>query len=254
MVVLLLWKRNALVTLISSRVRAARASAVPGPIGDEEVTVEERVERAAAYVHDALAGRFRGVHWAVWAAPPPHACICICTCTWACICMGRASSTRILGSTRMLAWIQVGRASRIYAQRLLRSLRWVRGINLTVYVAIALVERPSWCYSHPHCGNTTVVMSSGMPTLSPAASQSVEAVCIALFACEMALKAYLMSPRGFFASPWHVLQILLLMLSAAVVLVQAIDQAVVQAVSNYTKGDEILDRPQVGVGRPGARL
>ena len=69
MVALLLWRRNALVTLINRRVRAARASAVPGPIGDEEVTVEERVERAAAYVHDALAGRFRGVHWAVWAAP-----------------------------------------------------------------------------------------------------------------------------------------------------------------------------------------
>ena len=40
-------------------------SAATSEAAESSAAIEERIERAAAYVHDALAGRFRGVHWAV---------------------------------------------------------------------------------------------------------------------------------------------------------------------------------------------
>ena len=174
LVALLLWRRHALVELVNTRHSQAESSAM---LTADDVSLEERVERAAAYVHDALDGRFRGVHWAV------------------------------------------GAQSRIFAQRLLKSLKYTRGLNLTIYLALALVERPSWCYWRRTCG--TADMRSGLPELSVGVTQSVEAVCIALFAGEMALKAYCMSARAFFGSPWHVIQMLLITVNGAIVVVQA---------------------------------
>ena len=46
-----------------------------------------------------------------------------------------------------------------------------------------------------------------------------------LFALEMGLKAFYMSTRAFFASPWHVAQLVLLALNAAFVIVQAVSAA-----------------------------
>jgi hypothetical protein len=73
---LLTWRRRALYTLVTTAHIALRfgPDGTPLPMRhgtlsiealQEEVTLEERVERAAAYVHDALSGRFRGVHWAL---------------------------------------------------------------------------------------------------------------------------------------------------------------------------------------------
>ena len=102
---LVLWNRQALYSrllpearrLISERRRRISSEVESSAQG---VPVDERIERAAAYVHDALAGRFRGVHWAE------------------------------------------GNKSRIYAQRLLQSLRYARALNLTVYLVLAFFERP----------------------------------------------------------------------------------------------------------------
>ena len=219
---LLFWRRQALTALIYAPrlsreryvLRRLRASAeassgvaggglasggggAGGGVGGEEeeeegTTLEERVERAAAYVHDALSGRFRGLHWAV------------------------------------------GSASRIKAQRVHRSLRRLRGLNIAVYLLIAFFERPSWCYATAQCGNPKEVMRWSAETVPPAASQAVEGVCILLFGIEMALKAYIMSPRNFFSSPWHIVQMLLLSLNLAIVCIQAASP------TNLA----ILDRPQ----------
>ena len=65
---LLFWRRTSLFAIIThGRLRhnenaARQPSAAAGLPSD---AVEQRVERAAAYVHDALKGRFRGTHWAV---------------------------------------------------------------------------------------------------------------------------------------------------------------------------------------------
>ena len=208
---LLLWRRHALLALVAGSdapLAPPRLAAAGGGGGGglgapplEEAggaTLDERIERAAAYVHDALAGRFRGVHWAV------------------------------------------GAPSRIRAQRLLRGLRSLRSLNIALYLALPFFEQPSWCYGRHHCGNATEVMLGGLPHVPTGATQGVEAVCVAFFACEMALKAYCMSPRAFFASPWHVIQLLLLVFNGALVLLQV----AAGGASGKHDDDELLDRPQ----------
>ena len=105
------YERHTLSQLRSSPLTSQDGGAAAAAAGGGEVNLEERVERAAAYVHDALSGRFRGLHWAV------------------------------------------GSASRIHAQRIHRSLRQVRGLNVAIYLLIPFWEQPSWCYGLSECGN-----------------------------------------------------------------------------------------------------
>ena len=53
-----------------------------------------------------------------------------------------------------------------------------------------------------------------------AVTQGIELSCIILFVLEIWLKAYCMSPAVFFKSPWHVIQLLLLVLNFSFVLIQ----------------------------------
>ena len=211
LLLLLVWKRRALLALVSSPAVALldeeggagglTSGGLPplleGIEGDEAAaTLDERIERAAAYVHDALAGRFRGVHWAL------------------------------------------GSQSRIRAQRLLRGLRSARLLNILVYLANPFFEMPSWCYARRKCGNPEEVMRGGMPEAPIGVTQAIELVCIGFFAAEMGLKSYCMSPRTFFASPWHVIQLLLLVFNCSIVLLQIFTSA---------QDDKLLDRPEAGV-------
>ena len=61
------------------------------------------------------------------------------------------------------------------AQRLLRSLKYVRFVNVLVYLSFPLLEQPSWCYAQRHCGSAADehVMASTLPTLSTGASQVI---------------------------------------------------------------------------------
>ncbi|KAL1495430.1 hypothetical protein AB1Y20_016798 [Prymnesium parvum] len=179
---LLLWRRHSLHSLLTQGLaHPSRPSPAEGLPSD---AVAQRVERAAAYVHDALEGRFRGTHWAVRS----H--------------------------------------NRIRAQRLHRSLRFLRSANLCVYMIIlSLFERPVWCYAAPDCGDPSQVKRFNLPVLPVAASLSIEAACILLFGVEMGLKAFYMTSRAFFASPWHLTQFLLLVLNSVFVAVQALAPA-----------------------------
>lgn len=212
-VLVLIWQRHALKgavwregidesALPGADANANRRRGLRRRLSEEEAasTLEERIERAAEYVHDALAGRFRGVHWAVG-----------------------SQSTAL---------------RRIHAQRLLRGLRNVRGLNILLYLAIPFFEQPSWCYAQKHCGNATEVMLTDLPHAPVGVTQGLEFICILGFAAEMGLKLYCMSPRNFFASPWHVIQMMLLLFNASLVLIQSLSSS---------RGEELLDKPQAGV-------
>ena len=261
---LLVWHRVALIALISSQ-RAPEGSlataAAAASTTAAAATIEERVERAAAYVHDALTGRFRGVHWAVEGTrrilaqrilrslryvrgvnltvrPLRHAARSELGTSSARarhdLGTSSARSRHDLGMSSARARHELGtRRPPTLAAGLrppsdhpppsdppLRRQSWPQ-----VYLALALVEKPSWCYSHRRfppemCGDPSAVMRSGIPHLPIVASQAIEGLCIAVFACEMGLKAYCMSARTFFYSPWHVLQMLLLVVSATIVVIQ----------------------------------
>jgi hypothetical protein len=82
-------------------------------------------------------------------------------------------------------------------------------VHSAAYLAIPFFEQPSWCYTHQHCGDPAAypdVARMFSHVASRGATQAVESACIVVFAAEMGLKAYCMSPRAFFASPWHVMQ------------------------------------------------
>ena len=205
----LLWQHRTLAVLLRTgwNQRGDDGVSTSANMGLETDAVEQRVERAAAYVHDALQGRYRGSHWAVRS----H--------------------------------------SRIRAQRLLRSLRIVRTVNLCVYMVIlSFFERPVWCYAESSCeaitemgsGSAGPLARMNLPVLSVGSSVAIESVCILLFTGEMALKAYYMTSRSFFASPWHVLQFVLLVLNGAFVLVQACQPV---NLSHQTPPDSIPSHP-----------
>ena len=123
------------------------------------------------------------------------------------------------GRFRGLHWA-MGSSSRIHAQRVHRSLRRLRVLNIVVYLLIAFVERPSWCYDTSECGDPEEVMRWSDWSFPPSASQAIDTVCILVFGCEMALKAYIMSPRNFFSSPWHIIQMIVLSLNFSIVCIQ----------------------------------
>lgn len=200
LIALLVWRRHALAALVARHTSTPLSGALTsGAMGHDGTAMgtEERVERAAAYVHDALAGRFRGVHWAV------------------------------------------GARSRLQVQSVLRSLRYARVVTLIVYLSIAFFEQPSWCYGLRKCGKESEVVHGGLPSWRPRTTQSIEAVCITFIGAEMALKAYGMSPRAFFLSPWHVIQLLLLVLNGSIVAVQMLLWP-----THTDVHSELLDRPQ----------
>jgi hypothetical protein len=178
---LLTWQRRALVRLFTigdrpafSRATSAHRLAMSSEGGDE------RVERAAVYVHDGLRGRHRKIDWSVRRG---------------------------------------GESGQLSAQRLLTSIRLLRHVNAGVYMGLALVETPVWCYSPP-C-DMEGVPGWGLPTLPEYATLLIEASCILFFLGEMGLKLRFVSSRSFFASGWHLLQLLLLLTNAAFIAISA---------------------------------
>lgn len=178
---LLAWQRRALARLFTIGDRTAFPQAwsaaslgMSGEVGDE------RVERAAVYVHDGLSGRHRKINWSVR---------------------------------------QGGESGQLRAQRLLTSIRLLRHVNAGIYMGLALVETPVWCYSPP-C-DLHGVPGWGLPMLPQWATLPLEAGCVCIFLGEMGLKMRFVSSRSFFASGWHLLQLLLLLIDAAFIAISA---------------------------------
>jgi hypothetical protein len=178
---LLAWQRRALARLftVGDRPALSRASSAACLAMSGE-GVDERVERAAVYVHDGLRGRHRKINWSVRRG---------------------------------------GESGPLSAQRLLTSIRLLRHVNAGVYMCLALVETPVWCFSPPcELGG---VPDWGLPTLPQWATLLIEASCVCFFLGEMGLKMRFVSSRSFFSSGWHLLQLLLLLIHAAFIAISA---------------------------------
>ena len=182
---LLFWRRKPLLALLMKGVFDREVEPFPGVPGS--LVVEERFQRAEFYVRDAMQGRFRA-H--IWDNPT------------------KRTQTRLL----------------------LRNFRLIRMCNMAVYMCIGFVERPAWCYGTDDCGATTAgvtssmasVPVSGFPVLPIGVTQLIESICVAFFLAEMGLKVHYMTPTAYFASPWHLLQLLILCLDAAGICISAI--------------------------------
>ena len=142
-ILLLCWQRRALMRLWTQGTQALHPSSRRLSSTAEErdeLLMEERLERASVYVHDALHSRFRGVDWAVHSLIEPRIVAG---------CATRESTRnvpRCEARSEPRVPLQVAAHSRIQAQRVLRGLSWVRTANLGVYMLLAFFERPMWCY------------------------------------------------------------------------------------------------------------
>ena len=209
-VVLLLWKRHALMRLCR---RGQFVFAGEGARGGHQLQHEasrrlsvvnagddarqmERFERAAFCVHNALRGTF-------------------------------LSRELILLSD----------LKRVNSQRTLVAARAIRHGAMVAYMALSFVERPVWCYGKPTCDiyvNSTTLNGTTLngTTVSPPsfelwvlplwASQAIEAACVLVFFWEMSHKLGYMSRQRFFSSAPHVVQLILLLLDLAGIVVSAI--------------------------------
>ena len=191
--------RRRAVSLTSGGLHAAHAAEQLQQTEGDSAAAEERIERAAVYIHDALQGRCLGSHWAI--AP----------------------------------------TAAVRAHRSLRAFRALRRINVATILLLGLVERPSWCYAKPSCGQWCVrgvspcapcvpgtahcvadVPVLDLPVLPSWATLGLEACCCLLFSWEMSFKVTYMGRRTFFSSPVHLCQLLLLLLDAGGIAVSAV--------------------------------
>jgi len=141
--------------------------------------VQKRVRRAAAYVRDALHGRFQGDEW------------------------NREEED----------------AHRISVKKFFQQLSMLRALNVMVFLGIAFMERPAWCYN-VSCGDPKVVLNSWSPwqRFPVSVTLLIELVCLFGFSCEMVLKAAYMGAAAFFSNNWHTAQLGLVLMDFASIL------------------------------------
>jgi amino acid transporter len=138
---------------------------------------------------------------------------------------------------------------RLWLHRVVHNLRWLRSLNLIVFLSISFFERPIWCFSQTaavshnasadarflwpasnHTPGGGVCAGSvdddlplfGLPVFDPSATRIVELICICIFTIEMITKARIMGTQQFLNNKWYTVQIILITADLTGVLVSGL--------------------------------
>eukprot|EP01052_Picozoa_sp_SAG31_P023758 SAG31_NODE_1981_length_6745_cov_84.170178_1_plen_756_part_00 len=100
-------------------------------------------------------------------------------------------------------------------QKLHLKMMWLRYVFMYIYLVIALVEVPNWCYEEATCTapDGQPVPTFGLPVLPRTATQTVEFLCICFFTVHLAVKFLFVGGTSFWASRWNYLKVVLLLVS-----------------------------------------